>query len=150
MLRLLLAFLMLGMAIPKVLASEATPYDPKESYKDMAAKELFIYGQTLFDRKDYLQSSQVFRHIVEISPEMLLSKPYIEKESEPVAAQVTPCCDTKPSEITPIAEVAPQIEDFPLLDPEIRAEIDVQDLAIQQLKEDIVQLKPKSERVSYE
>jgi hypothetical protein len=147
MLRFILTLMMLGVAASGTLAYERTPYESRESYKDMAAKQLYIYGQTLYDRKDYVQASQVFRHIVEINPELLLTKPYIVKAPEPKAVLPT-CCDIQAPVITPIAALRTQ--DYSMLDPDIRTEIAIQDVAIKQLKQELAQLKSQPEIVSYE
>jgi TolA-binding protein len=135
-----------------LLAAPSLSLAQQISLRYMAADQMFIYGQAIFDRGDYVEAANVFKRILAILPDhegaieyaMELNKkgqhiaiPVVVKAVKPKAKVVA-----KQEIAKPLIVQAPPVVVLPPSDPndDLKQSIHKADQTIEKLKTDIIHI----------
>ena len=130
------------------LINSAWAAQNKNGLRDLAADEIFRYAENLYNRKDYTAATEAFQHLLAIQPDRKGALAYLQKMQQPVPV----CCGlpiaksvAKPLVITAQAPIINPNE----TNADIKGEIAAEDAAIDQLTQELAQLRAQGENSSH-
>jgi TolA-binding protein len=135
-----------------LLAAPSLSFAQQVSLRFMAAEQMFIYGQAIFDRGDYVEAANVFKRILAILPDHEGAISYaieLNKKGQHIAIPVPPPVVKVVKPVAaqsivakPVATVPPPVVVQVSSEPndDLKQSIKQADLTIEKLKTDIIHI----------
>ena len=125
-----------------LLAVPAVSFGQQVSMRMLAAEEMFVYGQAIFNRGDYVEAANVFRHILKILPSHEGAISYaveLNKKGQHIDIPVQPLKPAQKHEVKKAAKPQEQAAPQAPIDPngDLKQKIVQADKTIGQLQKDI-------------
>jgi hypothetical protein len=113
----------------------------KNAMKDLAAREVYHYAESLYVRKDYNEAANAFQKVLALEPGHKGALAYLEHLKVPADV----CCAWPAAKVIPARDINPSESNA-----DLKQELAEEDAALDALREELTQMRTQKEGMNNE